>query len=1395
TGYRIENLGADAKIEVAGYSGEIRSAVASRFIEQSASSKPELNYSAWENAGEVRVEKSTNIVEGYAKIAGLKNPVSLVLMRHYESSAYAEKRGMALVSKTEGSLVVYQNFIGNDVVNADEDVLELRLIAKGKDVHVESISVANANVSLPKKDIAVNEELTVRCKAKSLSDGNAYAFAVSSVDTNVPYRIVGNGGKAYFGSLPSGIVIDGAFGDWQGVQKGVDVPGDVTRNIDLREYASAIASNAYFYMAVDGTMLAGCEIPVLGARPPVQPGPPTPVVIKENLGMDVARVYIDLMNSTINTFNPAMISHGYLIELQGRNGQVISARAWKWENGVKAEEIQNPNIAHGLSDGKIEFSVSGTALQGLTNDTKFYFEMTNWLGEKDACELSYLVGMVQTRVGGDGSYGSSLLNEFTGSYNKVVLVNDRYTSTTKGALRLDNNTIGYGGLNATDVDANGNLTVSNTRYWNGTYYFRYLKITSTGNITASGYMTVIRIYAEVIEIDAGGIIYLAGKGGQGGAGGIGSGGDGYTGQDGNDWSGPSPSTNGQADGGGGGGGVVSSDMYGGWGGGGGGFAGNGGDGGRGGLNGVLGSDGNNGSYGRAGISYSAAGTIGIGSGGGGGSAGQHNTTTYVADGGAGGSGGGALLLSAWNVYINGIVNVSGLPGNDGGTNHVPGGGGGGGSGGCILIRGANVTIGMNAELNASGGKGGNGGDDISATYADDEAGGGGGGGGGAIWIYADNAYNESINAKFNVSGGAGGLGSVGSLTWLNNNGTNGNAGSLIKPSPGTPPNPRTEFTSMFLYSPSGSYISPVYDAGRISFWRALNITYDTHWVGTSVEVSYKVWNFTEPETWTYLTTISGGTGVLSAQLSFPDSAFGRFLRYNLTLKTTVSMYTGWEYYVPIRIDNRNNPETLWNYTLNFTLDTASLIAQGKMRADCGDLRFANATGVEIPHWIESGINTATTLIWLKVPQIAGSSITTIYMFYGNPNAQNIANASQTFLFYDDFESGNLNKWSNVADGIWNISATSHQGNYSMVANGYSGSITKYIVAKNLNIQNVVFESWWRLSNISGTDVSQCVRASNGMPIYDYEVNWELSDWALAKTINGTWTRLNSTTSSSPNANTWFKVTAIINASGMKFLINDTQLLPSSGWQDMGNEILNGSIAFKTFRVPSGHYWWIDDVRVRNYTEPVPNVYLRPERTSSNSPTVYSINLSYHKPKLLIKKVEFPPSGKHQVVLYNNDTISLVYKNLYLNASKSTFLMSDLSLAPHTEAIVFLGDYFNNPAIEGDFLFLNDSTSSINGKSPNGIIDFVNWTDANGNPPPSEGGIAATNLEWKDEPVDLSVAHNLPEAINRTEVSSVPKDNDIKEDWYVSEVSYLAPLSTSIFLYLLCSRKTRKLKRL
>ncbi|MEM3396925.1 MAG: helix-hairpin-helix domain-containing protein [Thermoplasmata archaeon] len=385
TGYQYKGIGAEYKIEVTGWEGTIHSANLQRFSTDANT----MNYSAWENTGEVRVEKSSNIVEGYIKIAGLTNSRAVFVMSHYEGQNIAEKVCGAPASSKQASLAVFQRYIGDDVVNAGNEVLEIKLTARGGEVHLNSISVENADVSLPKNTISKDEEIVIRATAKSLSEGQGYNFKVTQISTDVPYLITGSGGSAYFGALPAEIVIDGAFGDWAGKNKGIDAKGDAKPDTDLVEYAADLSNNAYFYMAVDGSMLAGCEIPTLTTRPSPQPGPVGPIVLKENLGLDIARVYIDLLNSTINTFNPAMISHGYLIELQGRNGQVISAKAWNWENGMRAGEVANANIVYGINNGKIEFSADMAVLVGISPDSKFYFEMTNWLGEKDVSEFAY----------------------------------------------------------------------------------------------------------------------------------------------------------------------------------------------------------------------------------------------------------------------------------------------------------------------------------------------------------------------------------------------------------------------------------------------------------------------------------------------------------------------------------------------------------------------------------------------------------------------------------------------------------------------------------------------------------------------------------------------------------------------------------------------------------------------------------------------------------------------------------------------------------------------------------------------------------------------------------------------------------------------------------------------
>ncbi|MEM3444471.1 MAG: hypothetical protein QW115_00680, partial [Thermoplasmata archaeon] len=494
--------------------------------------------------------------------------------------------------------------------------------------------------------------------------------------------------------------------------------------------------------------------------------------------------------------------------------------------------------------------------------------------------------------------------------------------------------------------------------------------------------------------------------------------------------------------------------------------------------------------GAGGSAYASEGVLKPGSGGGGGSAGQSGN---IGAGGSGGSGGGAVLLNAWNIYINGRIIANGTNGGNGNNGDRPGAGGGGGSGGCILIQGCNVTIGANAELNASGGNGGNAGDDTSESNPDDEAGGGGGGGGGAIWIYADNAYLEENGAIFNVSGGAGGLGSVGASPPLNNNGANGAAGNIIKPTSSTPPNPRTSFTSGFSYSSTGYYESPVYDAGRIAFWQQITWTHDTHWSGTKAEILVRCANDTESLSTTPWSSIAtyGGLGVSTTTETLSSSFFARFFQYNITLTTTL-------------------PE--------------------------------------------------------------------------------------------------------------------------------------------------------------------------------------------------------------------------------------------------------------------------------------------------NSPTVYSVFLTYHKPKLLIANITFNPHSiitpDHKVTLYNNDTMPLTYSNLYLNASGSLSSHStgEITLEPGQWLEISLGTgFFQAVEKSGDFLFLNDTTSGISGNAPNGIIDFVNWTDIKGNPPPSDGGIAAANLEWRNGPVDLSGFDiTTDEGINRTQSAGVPVDTDVKEDWVITtEQGFIVLLVAPLLLVTLHHRRKRK----
>ncbi|MGI6278201.1 MAG: DUF2341 domain-containing protein [Patescibacteria group bacterium] len=113
----------------------------------------------------------------------------------------------------------------------------------------------------------------------------------------------------------------------------------------------------------------------------------------------------------------------------------------------------------------------------------------------------------------------------------------------------------------------------------------------------------------------------------------------------------------------------------------------------------------------------------------------------------------------------------------------------------------------------------------------------------------------------------------------------------------------------------------------------------------------------------------------------------------------------WLYRKAVNISN-DNGENLTDFQVAVTIDTASLITDGKLQNDCADLRFTDINGKVIPHWIEEnnpGCNDVSTKVWVKVPTVYdGTDATTIYTYYGNASATNSEDSKDVFEFFDDF---------------------------------------------------------------------------------------------------------------------------------------------------------------------------------------------------------------------------------------------------------------------------------------------------------------------------------------------------------------------------------------------------------
>ncbi|MCW3071702.1 MAG: hypothetical protein JWO44_1592 [Bacteroidetes bacterium] len=114
--------------------------------------------------------------------------------------------------------------------------------------------------------------------------------------------------------------------------------------------------------------------------------------------------------------------------------------------------------------------------------------------------------------------------------------------------------------------------------------------------------------------------------------------------------------------------------------------------------------------------------------------------------------------------------------------------------------------------------------------------------------------------------------------------------------------------------------------------------------------------------------------------------------------TTLAQPAGWLHTLPVTVTN-NTGSAVYNYQLQLTVNTQTPVTNGEMQASGADIRFGkNCAGTTLfSYWIESGMNTASTVIWVKIDTLPANGTIPLYMFYGNPVAGSLSSIPSVFV--------------------------------------------------------------------------------------------------------------------------------------------------------------------------------------------------------------------------------------------------------------------------------------------------------------------------------------------------------------------------------------------------------------
>jgi len=279
-----------------------------------------------------------------------------------------------------------------------------------------------------------------------------------------------------------------------------------------------------------------------------------------------------------------------------------------------------------------------------------------------------------------------------------------------------------------------------------------------------------------------------------------------------------------------------------------------------------------------------------------------------------------------------------------------------------------------------------------------------------------------------------------------------------------------------------------------------------------------------------------------------------------------------------------------------------------------DLRFVNAAGTLLNHWIESYSHGSYAVVIVKIDTIPAAPATAdFYLYWGNTHAANISSGPLTLEAFEDFESGALASWTErdpIACNWSTIAGAMKEGTLGcqgqMAAAGDGGILTWNAAT----FESCCIEVWTRLpdadalANCQGGIVTAWVDNNNYyiMKIHDAGLTERVYIREITAGVGGD--RNYSTFTTTPTS--WYRLKVYMAKVGANLLqwvyVDETQY---AYYSDATPRATPNSVGLWVANTNTSRAWF-DTFRVRKFTvnEPLVTVW-DTEEDYLNSP-VYGI---------------------------------------------------------------------------------------------------------------------------------------------------------------------------------------------